>query len=104
VDAWKAQTLADVTLGKTPEERQAAIQKGHGVFLKFAEANPTEKEALTGFLNTSGLGDHPTVVRFFAWLGKAAAEGPLVGPASGGTGSTREAELAARYPSMVKTA
>lgn len=71
VDGWKRDTLADPALGKTPEERQAAITQGRGVIQKFAEAHPEYAVEFRGFLNESGLGDHPAVARLFAWLGKA---------------------------------
>jgi len=78
VDEWKAQVLADNTLGRTPETRKAAIDKGIAVVNKYTEAHPKDGDAFKGFLNETGLGNNPTVVRFFAWLGKSAGEAPLV--------------------------
>jgi hypothetical protein len=91
-DAWKTQTLADPKLGKTPEERKAAVTKGLAVIERYKDAHADDAKAMQGFFDTSGLGDHPTVARFFAWLGEAAAEGSLVtGGATGGAGrSTAE--------------
>lgn len=77
-DQWQKDALEDPALGKTPEERTLAIQKGHAVFNKYAEQHPAEKEGFTHFLNASGLGDHPAVVRFFHWLGIAMGEGSAV--------------------------
>ena len=99
VDGWKEQTLADESLGKTPAERQATVERGHQVVLKFAESNPKDADALKGFLNDSGLGNHPTVVRLFAWLGKAASEGSVVHPTAD-AGQTQTKSLAdIFYPS-----
>ncbi len=78
LDAWKADTLADPSLGKTPSERTAAVQRGANVLKKYAEANPDDAEQMTAFLTDSGLGEHPAAVRFFNWLGKAAGERSLV--------------------------
>ena len=100
VDGWKAETLADPALGKTPEERTASIESGKGLLRKYGEVHPADKEAMDNFLNTSGLGDHPAAAKFFAWLGKAMSEGtmPLTGGNSGG-GSVAE-RLNSLYPSM----
>lgn len=84
IESWKADTLADPSLGKTPEERTAKVQKGIGILNRFAEAHPEQKEKLTSFLNESGLGNHPTVVKLFAWLGESASEGSLVTALVGG--------------------
>lgn len=103
VETWKTQTLADPALGKTPEERSAAIQSGHGILMKYGEANPADADAMKGFLNTSGLGNHPAAVRFFAWLGKAAGEGSLVTGAGKATAElTEQDRLDRMYPSMAK--
>lgn len=98
VDAWKAETLADPALGATPAERTAAIQKGHGILVKYGEQHPAEKAAMTEFLNNSGLGDHPAANRFFAWLGKVAGELPLVAPGVGSAGTVPVAQKI--YPTM----
>lgn len=102
VEGWRAETLADTALGATPAERKAAIDKGHGVIQKYVEQYPKDGEAFKAFINTSGLGDHPTAVRLFAWLGKAMGEGTLVLPdAKAGPGALSEDErLRTMYPSM----
>jgi hypothetical protein len=84
LDGWKAETLADATLGKTPEERTAAIQRGVGVIDKFAKANPEMGATFKQFLNSSGLGEKREVVHFFKWLGEVAGEKPAVMPDGGG--------------------
>jgi hypothetical protein len=88
LDNWKAETLADATLGKTPEERTAAIQRGVGVIDKFAKANPEMGAAFKQFLNTSGLGEKREVVHFFKYLGEVAGERPAVMPSGGGSGQS----------------
>lgn len=76
IDGWKAQVLADQTLGKTPEERRATVDRGVGIVRQYAKTHPDDAPAFTQFLD-NGLGDHPATVRFFAWLGDAAKEGSL---------------------------
>lgn len=77
-EAWKAEVMADASLGKTPEERKATIDKGRAVLRKFTDANPKDAEAFKGFLEGTGLGSQPAAVRFFAWLGKAMDEGKVI--------------------------
>ena len=97
VDGWRATTEADTQLGKTPEERKAAIAKGASVLKKYAEQYPADKPALDEFLDASGFGDHPVFARMFHWLGKAAGERLMVT----GTNSDLAATPAERmYPTM----
>jgi hypothetical protein len=70
VDGWKEETLKDPSLGKTPEERSAAIQRGHNVLTKIAEKHPEDAAAFKSFLEDSGLGNHPAAVRIFARLAR----------------------------------
>lgn len=100
VDGWKADALADPSLGKTPEERTATINKGYGIVQQYAKANPKDAEAMTTFFESSGLGNHPAAVRFFAWLGKSAGEADPVIP--GAQGDSPDAWRAQMYPSMSK--
>jgi hypothetical protein len=88
LDAWKAETLADASLGKTPEERTAAIQRGAQVLKKYGEANPEDAKNMEAFLTESGLGEHPAAVRFFHWLGKAAGERAIVLGSDSSVGGT----------------
>lgn len=99
---WKTETLADPSLGKTEPERTAAIQKGHALVGKYAEASPKDADTFKAFLNDSGLGNHPAANRFFAWLGKAMDEGSLHLPDAQGGALSEDAKLARMYPSMVK--
>src|SRR5690606_18974732 len=62
VEDWKAQALSDPSLGKTEDERVAAIQRGSQVLQRYAQAHPERKAEIDSFLNDSGLGNHPAVV------------------------------------------
>lgn len=81
---WEAALKADQTLGATPDERQAAVQKGIAVIDRFAEKHPEHATQLKSYLDASGLGSHPDVVHFFAWLGKVAGEGGRIEPGAQG--------------------
>jgi hypothetical protein len=99
VDAWREETLKDTSLGKTPAERQAAIQRGHNVFKKMAEQYPEDAAAIKSFIEDSGLGDHPVAVKLFARIGAMAGETPVVQPNAGpATGTKTRAEIL--YPDM----
>lgn len=78
LDGWRAETLADATLGKTPEERTLAIQKAAAVIDKFAEVNPAMGVRIKEFLNSTGLGEKAELVHMLSWLAKTAGESPLV--------------------------
>lgn len=93
VDGWKAETLADASLGATPEARTAAIQKGVQIVNKYTEAHPEQAADFKGFFDTSGLGNHPAAVRFFAWLGEVASEGSLVTSQIGGDGRKADVDV-----------
>lgn len=70
VEEWKSQALADPSLGKTPEERIAAMQGGYGIVEAYAKANPAHATELRAFLDNSGLGNHPVVVGLLSWIHK----------------------------------
>ena len=93
VEGWKADSMADVSLGATPQERTATIQKGVGVLNRFAESHPEQKASVDAFLNGTGLGNHPAMVKLFAWLGESAAEGSLITSALDGSPTKSDAEL-----------
>lgn len=99
IDAWKAETAADIALGKTPEERVASLQKAAAVLDRFEAANPDMGKAIKTALTTSGLAEHRAVAHLLNWLGNAASETPLVVPSGGGVMSQSET-LAILYPSM----
>lgn len=94
LDAWRAETLADPTLGATPEARTAAIQRGVQIIDRFTQANPEHGAKMKTFLNDTGLGEKREVAHFFAWLGRVSGEPQtLGGPVSDNAG---EPSLAAR--------
>jgi hypothetical protein len=99
IDGWKTKTLADPALGKTPEERKAAIDKGRQVIdVAYAKVNPEGATTIKAFLNETGFGDHPAIVSFMHWLGKSAGEGPLILPNSGGGDTGRLSDKDVFYP------
>ena len=71
---WRKATLSDPSLGKTPDERKAAIDRGISVLDRYAKDNKENGEKMRTFLNESGFGNHPVLAHFFSWLGKAASE------------------------------
>lgn len=79
LDAWRAETLADATLGATPEERTAAIQRGVNIIDRFEQANPAHGAAMKKFLTDTGLGNKREVAHFFAWFGRVAGEPQTLG-------------------------
>lgn len=101
VEVWKGQTMSDPSLGKDEKEREAAVQRGHRVLQRYAEAHPDRKEAVESFLNDSGLGNHPAMAHLFSWLGQSVKESGLPGGGEGGEGQLSSDErLRAMYPSM----
>lgn len=99
-EAWEAETLADPALGKTPEERKAAVAVGASVLKRYAEAEPEHAKGFTEFFETSALGNHPAVAKFFHWLGKAAGERSLVHGSD--VSMSPGDKLDQMYPSMKK--
>jgi hypothetical protein len=98
LDGWKAETLADATLGKTEAERLAAVQKGAQVIDRFVKASPELGTQFKEFLNASGFGEHRVVAHFFKWLGDAASEGTVVdGAPPGGKPKTIGGKM---YPNL----
>ena len=79
LDAWRTETLADPSLGATPEERTAAIQRGVQIIDRFEAANPQYGAAMKQFLTDTGLGNKREVAHFFSWLGKVAGEPQTLG-------------------------
>jgi hypothetical protein len=100
VAEWQQTTAADPALGKTPEERQAAINAGKTVLRKYGETHPDDELQLTAYLDNAGLSDHPAVARFFAWLGKAMGEGEYVRPGAPSSGQPRWEDQ--MYPTTAK--
>lgn len=85
--------LGGEKLGETAKLTMAAMER-------FA---PGKDHPFRKYLNETGLGNHPDVVRTFVAIGKAMAEDkpPAAQPGAGGT-FDKEAALANMYPSMAK--
>lgn len=98
VEEWKTTTAADLTLGKTPEERTAAVLRGKQVIDRYAAAHPERGAALKSFLNDTGYGEHPAVVGLFAWLGHSVKEGPILTPTPSGGQKTEQQALREMFP------
>ncbi len=102
--AWKdnvarleAEALADPEIGGSPEKLAASAEQGKQVLAKFF---PPE---IKDFLDTTGLGSDPRVLRGLVKIAKGMGEGKLVlGGTSDGDSNSEEAKLARMYPSMVK--
>lgn len=89
LDAWKAETLADPSLGKTPEERVQTVQRAGLVLAKFKEANPDMGASVEAFLKTSGIGERREVMHLLSWI--ASGERPMaLGSESGLPGTALE--------------
>jgi hypothetical protein len=67
-DGWKADALKDPDIGGSPEKLAKSVELGQAALTRFGEA------AMTEFLQTTGLGSHPAVIRLLAKIGKAMAE------------------------------
>lgn len=93
---WHDAALADTELGGSPEKLKATTDLALKVMHQFA-TDDTKK-----FLNDSGLGNHPELLRVFARIGKSMSESSfkLAGPGDAAP-KTQEERLARRYPTMV---
>lgn len=69
---WQATSLKDATIGGSPEKLQESIDLSKTVLTKFGG------EDAVAFLNATGLGSHPTVIKMFATIGRSMSEGSLV--------------------------
>lgn len=98
---WEKDALADPKLGSTPDERKAAVQRGHQVLEKFITADPEAGAAFKSLLG-KGVAANPATQRFFAWLGKSAGEGSHVTPGTQGTPTVAD-QAAKMFPSMKPT-
>lgn len=95
--AWRDAVLQDPELGDgKPEQLEAAVTAGSKVLAKYGTPE------LGQFLETTGLGSHPAVLKFVARLGKAMGEGDIVKgpPASPTKDDTEEGRAARMFPSM----
>jgi hypothetical protein len=97
VQALEAAALADKEIGGSPEKLAASAELGKRVLAKFF---PPETAA---FLQETGLGSHPAILKGLAKIGRSMSEGSLAfsGTNEGGPPSEDE-KLARMYPSMFK--
>lgn len=86
--AWAAQALADTEIGGSKEKLDENVAQAAKVIATFFP------ESIYKFLNDTGFGSHPDVIRGFAKLGRAMSEGKIVEGAQLGT-HTKEEKTAA---------
>jgi len=86
VNGWETAARADKAFGETPEQFTANVEKAKTLFQKYGTP------AFNEFLNNSGFGSHPEVLRFAMALVKASAEGKLVIPKAQDGGKKDPAE------------
>jgi hypothetical protein len=88
VDGWKNEVLADKELGGTPEVLATTVAHGERALDHFFDKSVRE------YLDTSGLGSHPAVLRGFAKIGKLMQNDKIVVPnAQSGAGKKSPAEM-----------
>src|SRR5678815_4991133 len=69
---WKAEALKDAEIGGSPDKLKVATEKAQQVLGKFFPPTITE------FLQASGLGSHPDVIKGLAKIGRGMSEGTLI--------------------------
>lgn len=74
VEEMEKQALADPEIGGSPEKLQQSVQKGQRVLEKFGDDNVRE------FLEESGLGSSPALLRMLARIHHAISEDAMVLP------------------------
>lgn len=74
VEEMEKQALADPEIGGSPEKLQQSVQKGQRVLEKFGDENVRE------FLEESGLGSSPALLRMLARIHHAISEDAMVLP------------------------
>lgn len=97
--AWKDAQAADKEFGGA--ELQKNIAAAHKVMTKYGTAE------LKSFLDDTGLGDHPELLRFFVRIAKADAEDTIADDETANTtgnaaAADHQAQLKALYPTMFK--
>lgn len=95
---WSDQSLADPVIGGSPEKLKMNVEHGKMVINKFGG------EEMKLFLDDTGLGSHPAVIRFAAAIYDAMKEADFVIPDKGGIvvnkgGSKEERRMARLFPS-----
>ncbi len=86
VNGWEAAALADKEIGGTPEALQANAELGKRVIAKYFP------ESIKSFLDETGFGSHPEVLRGFVKLGKAMSDDKMVHPGSQSSGNPKSLE------------
>jgi hypothetical protein len=74
VSDWEKTALADKEIGGSEEALKANVEHGRRVLQKYFP------ESISKFLNESGFGSHPDIIRGFSKLGKMMADDRLVIP------------------------
>lgn len=72
VQGWEKEVLADPNIGGSPEKVKESVTAAKAVLDAYFEPDVRE------FLNTSGLGSHPGVIRGFVKMAKAMGEGKFM--------------------------
>lgn len=91
---WVDQVKADAEVGGDNLEKSLAYAKAAVDFIGDPE--------LTKLLNTTGYGNHPTLVKAFVKIGKQLAPDSFVGGKREPAANTEDARLARMYPTMAK--
>jgi hypothetical protein len=91
---WVDQVKADTEIGGDKLEQSLAFAKAAVDFIGDPE--------LTKLLNTTGYGNHPTLVKAFVKIGKQLAPDSFVGGKRAPAANSEEAALAKMYPTMAK--
>lgn len=79
---WVTAAKADPSLGKTPEQFAQSLEKGQQALARFGTPE------LKTYLDQTGFGSHPEVLKFLAAIGRASSESgmpTLITPSGGGT-------------------
>lgn len=85
VDAWVKEAMADKEIGGSEENLKASAEHARRAATQFFDKSVLE------FLETTGYGSHPGIIRGFAKIGKLMANDKLVQPGSHTTGAKKSA-------------
>lgn len=89
---WRTAAEKDPEIGGTPEKLQASLGIANRVLTQYF---PPE---IKDFLETSGLGSNPSIIKGLVKIGRASSETPTIHPDGTGGGSKKLEELL--YPTM----
>lgn len=93
VQRYEADALADVEIGGSPEKLTASVDLAEKFLGTYGS------EGMHNFLDVTGLGSHPELIRMFAKAAKDMGEGTFVSGAPTGTAKSAAEVL---YPSHAK--